>query len=199
MVLEAHGMENTCARAAGFYQAARSLSDATLKSLASLQTRLCRSRPCTTAFGASEQMAKKSLDRRVCRRASRRLPQIHLITGAWNLTLRWTGVCTAPEFEYLMRGRYAMAIKSRHQRFRPHRTFGIAPWSRTRYRGCGRQRLGDIPTMAHLLKYDSVHGRAFDTVEVTEDGFVADGHAVKVLCERVPENLRGATRRRRRC
>ena len=44
--------------------------------------------------------------------------------------------------------------------------------------------LGDIPTMAHLLKYDSIHGRAFDTVEVTEDGFVADGHAVKVLSER---------------
>ena len=49
--------------------------------------------------------------------------------------------------------------------------------------------LGDIPTMAHLLKYDSVHGRAFDTVEVTEDGFVADGHAVKVLSEREPANL----------
>ena len=46
--------------------------------------------------------------------------------------------------------------------------------------------LGDIPTMAHLLKYDSVHGRAFDTVEVTEDGFVADGYAVKVLSERDP-------------
>ena len=43
--------------------------------------------------------------------------------------------------------------------------------------------LGDIPTMAHLLKYDSVHGRAFDAVEVTEDGFVADGHALVVLCE----------------
>ena len=49
--------------------------------------------------------------------------------------------------------------------------------------------LGDIPTMAHLLKYDSVHGRAFDTVEVVEDGFVADGHAVKVLSEREPANL----------
>ena len=49
--------------------------------------------------------------------------------------------------------------------------------------------LGDIPTMAHLLKYDSVHGRAFDTVEVTEDGFVADGYAVKVLSERDPNNL----------
>ena len=49
--------------------------------------------------------------------------------------------------------------------------------------------LGDIPTMAHLLKYDSIHGRTFDTVEVTEDGFVADGHAVKVLSEREPANL----------
>lgn len=49
--------------------------------------------------------------------------------------------------------------------------------------------LGDIPTMAHLLKYDSVHGRAFDTVEVVEDGFIADGHHVKVLSEREPANL----------
>ena len=49
--------------------------------------------------------------------------------------------------------------------------------------------LGDIPTMAHLLKYDSIHGRAFENVEVTEDGFVADGHAVKVLSEREPANL----------
>ena len=49
--------------------------------------------------------------------------------------------------------------------------------------------LGDIPTMAHLLKYDSVHGRAFETVEVTEDGFIADGHAVKVLSEKDPANL----------
>ena len=49
--------------------------------------------------------------------------------------------------------------------------------------------LGDIPTMAHLLKYDSVHGRAFDKVEVTDDGFVADGYAVKVLSERDPNNL----------
>lgn len=49
--------------------------------------------------------------------------------------------------------------------------------------------LGDIPTMAHLLKYDSIHGRAFDKVDVVEDGFVADGHRVKVLSEREPSNL----------
>ena len=33
--------------------------------------------------------------------------------------------------------------------------------------------LGDKATMAHLLKYDSVHGRAFDQVTVTDDGFDA--------------------------
>lgn len=49
--------------------------------------------------------------------------------------------------------------------------------------------LGDIPTLAHLLKYDSIHGRGFENVEVTEDGFVADGHAVKVFSEREPGNL----------
>jgi glyceraldehyde 3-phosphate dehydrogenase len=49
--------------------------------------------------------------------------------------------------------------------------------------------LGDIPTMAHLLKYDSVHKRAFDVVEVVEDGFIADGQKTIVLSERDPANL----------
>ncbi|MBB3170396.1 type I glyceraldehyde-3-phosphate dehydrogenase [Parvibacter caecicola] len=49
--------------------------------------------------------------------------------------------------------------------------------------------LGDIPTMAHLLKYDSVHGRAFDNIEVTEDGMIVDGKPLKVLQEREPGNL----------
>ena len=49
--------------------------------------------------------------------------------------------------------------------------------------------LGDKATMAHLLKYDSVHGRAFDQVTVTDDGFDADGIKVKVLAERDPANL----------
>ena len=30
--------------------------------------------------------------------------------------------------------------------------------------------MGDIPAVARVLRYDSVHGRAFDTIEVTEDG-----------------------------
>lgn len=49
--------------------------------------------------------------------------------------------------------------------------------------------LGDIPTMAYLLKYDSVHGRVFDSVEATEDGIVVDGKKVKVLSDRDPANL----------
>ena len=49
--------------------------------------------------------------------------------------------------------------------------------------------LGDIATMAHLLKYDSVHGRAFSDVEVKEDGMVVDGNFVRVLSERNPGDL----------
>ena len=49
--------------------------------------------------------------------------------------------------------------------------------------------LGNIQAVAHLLKYDSVHGRAFEKIEVVDDGFVADGHKVKALSERDPSNL----------
>ena len=49
--------------------------------------------------------------------------------------------------------------------------------------------LGDIKTMTHLLKYDSVHGIFFDDVKTTDDGFVADGHTCRVLSERDPKNL----------
>ncbi len=49
--------------------------------------------------------------------------------------------------------------------------------------------LGDIPTMAHLLKYDSIHRRAFDVIEVVEDGMIVDGHKVVVLSERDPKDL----------
>ncbi len=48
---------------------------------------------------------------------------------------------------------------------------------------------GNLEALAHLLKYDSIHGRFFDSVELTEDGFIADGHAVKVFSDREPENL----------
>ena len=35
--------------------------------------------------------------------------------------------------------------------------------------------LGDIPTMAHLLKYDSIHGRVFEEVVAEAEGFVVNG------------------------
>jgi len=47
----------------------------------------------------------------------------------------------------------------------------------------------DAKTLAHLLKYDSVH-RTMDAAVAEKDGsIVVDGKAVKVLCERDPERL----------
>lgn len=44
-------------------------------------------------------------------------------------------------------------------------------------------------TLAHLLKYDSVHGRYPGTVEVSESGLVVDGDEIKVFSEREPAAL----------
>lgn len=49
--------------------------------------------------------------------------------------------------------------------------------------------IGDIPTMAHLLKYDSNYGKFDGTVEVAEGGLNVDGKLLKVLAERDPGNL----------
>ncbi|HUU85698.1 MAG TPA: type I glyceraldehyde-3-phosphate dehydrogenase [Phycisphaerae bacterium] len=50
--------------------------------------------------------------------------------------------------------------------------------------------LSDAPTLAHLLKYDTVHGRC--PGEIKADGpntLMAGGKAIKVLSERSPANL----------
>lgn len=47
----------------------------------------------------------------------------------------------------------------------------------------------DAGTLAHLLKYDSVHGRFPGTVEAAKQGVVVNGHEIKVLSERDPANL----------
>jgi glyceraldehyde 3-phosphate dehydrogenase len=47
----------------------------------------------------------------------------------------------------------------------------------------------DAATLAHLLKYDSVHGRFPGEVGHDDDGLVVDGTAVKVLAERDPAAL----------
>ncbi len=44
-------------------------------------------------------------------------------------------------------------------------------------------------TLAHLFRYDSVHGRYPGTVEVTSDGLRIDGDEVKVLSEKDPTAL----------
>lgn len=52
--------------------------------------------------------------------------------------------------------------------------------------------LGDVDTMAHLLKYDSTYGRFFDgeiEIERTADGISIDGEELKVLAERDPAKL----------
>ncbi|OGL63096.1 MAG: type I glyceraldehyde-3-phosphate dehydrogenase [Candidatus Tectomicrobia bacterium RIFCSPLOWO2_12_FULL_69_37] len=44
-------------------------------------------------------------------------------------------------------------------------------------------------TLAHLLKFDSVHGRFSGKVEVKEGALVVNGKSIKVLAERDPEKL----------
>ena len=49
--------------------------------------------------------------------------------------------------------------------------------------------LADAKTNAHLLKYDSVHGRFNGTVEVKDDTLVVNGKPLKVLAQRDPAAL----------
>lgn len=48
---------------------------------------------------------------------------------------------------------------------------------------------GSITAAAHLLKYDSIHGRVYDEVRVDGNSIVVDGRTVKVLSDRDPANL----------
>jgi len=49
--------------------------------------------------------------------------------------------------------------------------------------------IGDLKTMAHLLKYDTNYGRFDGSVEVVEDGLVVDGKPVKAFTETDPANI----------
>ncbi len=49
--------------------------------------------------------------------------------------------------------------------------------------------LADAKTLAHLLKYDSVHGRFTGSVEVKDGNLVVCGKELKVLSERDPSKL----------
>ncbi len=49
--------------------------------------------------------------------------------------------------------------------------------------------LTDTATLAHLLKYDSIHGRFDGTVEHTADSFIVNGKTIKVTAEKDPAQL----------
>lgn len=49
--------------------------------------------------------------------------------------------------------------------------------------------LTDVNTLAHLLKYDTTHGRLDGTVEVGEGALIVNGKSIKVFAERDPGNL----------
>jgi len=49
--------------------------------------------------------------------------------------------------------------------------------------------LADAQTLAHLLQYDSVHGRFAGKVKVEDGGMIVDGREIKVLAEKDPALL----------
>ncbi|HXW97250.1 MAG TPA: type I glyceraldehyde-3-phosphate dehydrogenase [Gemmatimonadales bacterium] len=49
--------------------------------------------------------------------------------------------------------------------------------------------LTDTATLAHLLKYDSVHGKFRGTVDAKGDSLIVDGEAIKVLAQKDPGQL----------
>ena len=49
--------------------------------------------------------------------------------------------------------------------------------------------LTDSRTLAHLLKFDSIHGRFMKDIQIVEGGFTVEGSFVRVNAERNPANL----------
>jgi glyceraldehyde 3-phosphate dehydrogenase len=49
--------------------------------------------------------------------------------------------------------------------------------------------LTDTKTLAHLLKYDSVHGKFPGTVEATDNGIIVNGTEIRIYAEREPAKL----------
>lgn len=49
--------------------------------------------------------------------------------------------------------------------------------------------VGDLPTMAHLLKYDSNYGRFNGHIEVAEDALIVDGKRIRAFRESDPGNI----------
>ena len=50
--------------------------------------------------------------------------------------------------------------------------------------------LTDAATLAHLLKYDSVHGKFNGEISVDGDSIVVNGQKIKITAEKDPANLK---------
>ena len=48
----------------------------------------------------------------------------------------------------------------------------------------------DVDYMVYMLKYDTMHGRFYGTVEAKDGKLVVKGHAIRVTAERNPEDLK---------
>ncbi|NLY77501.1 MAG: type I glyceraldehyde-3-phosphate dehydrogenase [Tissierellia bacterium] len=48
---------------------------------------------------------------------------------------------------------------------------------------------GDLNTLAHLFKYDSLYGKFNGTVEVADDGLIINGKKIKVVAHRDPAEI----------
>jgi glyceraldehyde 3-phosphate dehydrogenase len=64
-----------------------------------------------------------------------------------------------------------------------------AGWKKANLEFVAVNDITDAKTLAHLLKYDSIHGRFPGKVEVAENSIVVDGKALKVMAEKDPANL----------
>jgi glyceraldehyde 3-phosphate dehydrogenase (phosphorylating) len=49
--------------------------------------------------------------------------------------------------------------------------------------------LADTKTLAHLLKYDSIHGKFSGTVDYTEDTIIVNGNSIPVFSKKDPSSL----------
>ncbi|MFM1999511.1 MAG: type glyceraldehyde-3-phosphate dehydrogenase [Bacteroidota bacterium] len=49
--------------------------------------------------------------------------------------------------------------------------------------------LTDVPTLAHLLKYDSVHGRFGHSVEAGDGALIVNGKSIKIFAQKDPSAL----------
>src|SRR5512136_1865515 len=49
--------------------------------------------------------------------------------------------------------------------------------------------IGDLKTMAHLLKYDSNYGHFNGTIEVKDDSLIVDGKVIKAFKETDPGKI----------